>query len=297
VTTPRDTPDDGRPSVEARVRLAGDLRDQLASSRLAWEAALLRSDAALASGDPAEVQAALDDHRSLLDEFEERLGAVVAGATTARDLEVPAPDHAPAEPPPTGERSSPARRGAVALLGTAAAVLLVAGALASELPLEADLLNARTEAPEVESAPPDRPASAGPGEEAPPRDPGSDRVPPPGVPPTAPPGGPAVSTPSEPGAGSDRETTDEPASDREVAASQTRPTEEDGPTSDRVPAPERRHTDRPRRDEASGSLPDLDGVEGQGVSSPLRAPFAELPQDPVAPAPSPVASEPPTGLG
>jgi hypothetical protein len=162
VTTDRATPDDGRPSDEARARLTAELSEHLAASRVAWDAALLRSDAALDAGDDAGAQAALDDHRVLLGSLEERLGAIVADAIAAREAEAGVGDGvdvgrpaaaspAPAPVPPTPAASPPARpgrhgpatggvtplrRGASALLGAAAAVALLAGLLSVELPLD-----------------------------------------------------------------------------------------------------------------------------------------------------------------
>lgn len=158
MTSHHATPDDGRPSVEARTRLAEDLHEQLASSRMAWDAALLRSDAALASGDEAEVQAALADHRLLLGVLEERLGAVVAAATVTREAEqvvhgraaTVGADLAPADvhaTPPVASGSDPRRdpvtpspghRLVSALAGVAAALVLVTGLLGADLRLGPD---------------------------------------------------------------------------------------------------------------------------------------------------------------
>jgi hypothetical protein len=313
-TEPRDTPDDGRPSAEARVRLAGELHEQLASSRLAWDAALLRSDAALATGDAAEVQAALDDHRLLLGALEERLGAVVAGATAARDVEQSAQGDPPAEPldPTPDQRASP-RRGASALLGAAAAVLLVTGVLVSELPFEADGLIAGTEAPEVERALRPPPASEPLGVAGPPRVGRTSRVAPRGTLPTASGGAPAVPAPDdrEPG-GNAREVTREPAADRTVTstdaeatdaeATDAEATDGDGPVPGAVTGPQRQHTALPRHGDMAGSLPSRDGGDGHDLPASSPAPLAELPQeparqDPAAPAVAPAASEPTTELG
>jgi hypothetical protein len=156
VTTPSVTPDDGRPSAEARARLAAELHEQLASSRLAWDAALLRSDAAIAAGDQAEARAALDDHRLLLGVLQERLGEVVAAASVAREAEhvvrasaaahpaerrevagdpVRAAVHGSGDADPGHEHPSGqgARRGTSALLSATAALLLVTGFVNGDL--------------------------------------------------------------------------------------------------------------------------------------------------------------------
>lgn len=306
-TEPRDSPDDGRPSFEARVRLAGELHEQLASSRLAWGAALLRSDAALATGDAAEVQAALDDHRSLLGALEERLGAVVAGAMAVRDGERAVQGHPPAEPlqPTPEQHGSSGRRGASALLGAAAAVLLVAGVLASELPLEAEGLIAGTEAPQGERVLRPPPAPEPLGAVGPPRAGGASRSAPPGMLPAVSGGATAVPAPSErgPAGGAVREARGEPAADRTVTSTATGAEAVDAETAD-VPVTgpatglERQHTQPPRHDEVSGSLPSPD--EGPGRDLPAAIPddpLAEPGPDPVPPRVAPAASEPTTELG
>lgn len=297
VTSLRDTPDDGRPSLEARARLADELHEQLASSRLAWEAALLRSDAALAEGDAAEVQAALDEHRLLLGALEERLGALVAGATADRDLQAPSPDPAPAAlPRATSERASPARRGASALLGAAAAVLLVAGVLATDLPLEDRGLVAGTEAPEADDALRTRPASE--------RIDGA-RTPPTGETLDAPPGvlpgdagdAPAASTRSQPDPAPARGATDRTVPEEDVAASDTDAPPAHDAAADPITGPDRRRADAPSADELTRSLPSRDGGEGHDVPTALPDTLAELPEDAVPPATSPVTSEATPGLG
>jgi hypothetical protein len=85
--TRRDRPRVGRPSACAESRLAAGLRDQIDGSKLAWEAALLRGDAAISSGDAHEVEAALAEQRAILVTLETRLGEVVASATAEREAE------------------------------------------------------------------------------------------------------------------------------------------------------------------------------------------------------------------
>lgn len=308
-TEPRDTLDDGRPSFEAGVRLADELHEQLASSRLAWEAALLRSDAALATGDAAEVQAALDDHRSLLGALEERLGAVVAGATAVRDVEDAVQGQPPAEPlePTADQHRSPARRGASAFVGAAAAVLLVTGVLASELPFEADGLIAGTEAPEGELARRTPPPSEPLGVAEPPRVEVTSRVAPPGTLPTASGGAPAVPAPDDPRPGRGApEVTGEPAAGRTVPSADAEAVDADGPVTGPVTSPERQHTEPPRVGELTESVASRDGSHAQELPASSPDPVPELPQDPVPPDPVPpsapssvarAASEPTTELG
>jgi hypothetical protein len=142
VTTHPRTPDGDPPSDGVRPRFAAELHDQLASSRLAWEAALLRSDAALAAGDPAEIEAALEEQRAVLAELERRvLGSVAAiaapdGSAPGGGTSHPAPSSeggaTPVEPDgarPDGARPDGARRErrAPALSGAFAGLALVAG--------------------------------------------------------------------------------------------------------------------------------------------------------------------------
>jgi hypothetical protein len=140
VAIPDRTPDDGRPSPEACARFALELHHELASSRLAWDAALLRSDEALASGDQEAVDAAIDDHRLLLAALEDRVSAVVATATDGSRTGLPAPAAAPSTPAGTASAAAtgqplPAwRRGVASLLGAAAAVSLVASVAVGTLP-------------------------------------------------------------------------------------------------------------------------------------------------------------------
>ncbi len=135
----RRTGADRRPSAAARARVADGLHRELGSSRLAWDAALLRSDAAIAGGDEDEVRAALDDHRLLLAILEQRIGEVVATADTGETLDPPARtavgdleptlDAEPAGvcgPAAAGrDRLATALQRAGVLLGAAAAVLAV----------------------------------------------------------------------------------------------------------------------------------------------------------------------------
>lgn len=114
----RDPPIVGRPSACAQGRLAVSLRDQIDGSKLAWEAALLRGDAAIADGDAREVEAALAEQRAILVALEARLGEVVASATVEREAE----HVVTAVPPPP--RRDPLRRRLPAVLGSAAAALV-----------------------------------------------------------------------------------------------------------------------------------------------------------------------------
>lgn len=292
MTSRRDSPDDGRPSLEARARLADELHEHLASSRLAWDAALLRSDAALAEGNAAEVRAALDEHRLLLSALEERLGAVVSGATLDRDLQATIPDPAPAAlPPATSERPSPTGRGASALLGAAAAVLLVTGVLATDLPLEARGFIAGTEAPEADDAVRTWPASERTDRARSPRTGGTLDTSPDALPGDSDdaPGTDARSQPDPtPARGADRTVPGE-----DVAASDTDAPPAHGAASGPIPGPDRQRTDAPSADELTRSLPSRDGGDGHDVSTALPDPLAELPEDAVPPA----TSEPTPGLG
>ncbi len=130
------TAPDGRPSPAAR-ELATALHEQLAASRLAWEAALLRSDAALAAGDEAAAREALDDHQMLLAALEDQVGRAVARAIATREAAArvtpaaqPGPD---TEPRPAvaavGARTPGAWRRTTAPLVGAAAALLIATAV------------------------------------------------------------------------------------------------------------------------------------------------------------------------
>jgi hypothetical protein len=141
VPTPDRTPDDGRPSAEACARFALELHHELASSRLAWDAALLRSDEAFASGDQEAVDTAIDDHRLLLAALEDRVSAVLESATDGSRTGSPALGAAPStpeEPAPTAPAVRPPlpawRRGVASLLGAAAAVSLAAAVAVGTLP-------------------------------------------------------------------------------------------------------------------------------------------------------------------
>lgn len=294
MTSLRDTPDDGRPSLEACARLADELHEQLASSRLAWDAALLRSDAALADGDAAEVQAALAEHRLLLGVLEERLAAVVSGATADRDLQAPIRDPAPASlPRPTSERASPSRRGASALLGAAAAVLLVAGVLATDLPLEARGLIAATEAPEADDALRTSPASERVDGARPPRTGGTLDA----SPGLLTDGSGTASTRSRSQPAPARRAPDRTPPQEDLAASDTDPPSAQDAAPGPITGPDRQSVDASSADELTGPLPSRDGGEGHDVPTALPDPMAELPEDAVPPGAPSAASEPAPGLG
>jgi hypothetical protein len=132
VTTHPRTPDGDPPSDGSRPRFAAELHDQLASSRLAWEAALLRSDAALASGDPAEIEAALEEQRTVLAELERRvLGSVAAIAATDGSAPVAGTPHpvpsSEEDATPVAPRCARHERRAPALSGAFAGLALIAG--------------------------------------------------------------------------------------------------------------------------------------------------------------------------
>ncbi|MEX1164450.1 MAG: hypothetical protein WEB03_13020 [Nitriliruptor sp.] len=141
---------DRRPSATDRARLAGDLHRELGTSRLAWDAALLRSDAAIAGGDEDEVRAALDDHRLLLQILEQRIGEVVATAAQAR-IGDPTPDEPALLESTTGSNGGPRDRLATVLhragvlLGTAAAVLAVVAVGVGDPPIGPQTTVARSE--------------------------------------------------------------------------------------------------------------------------------------------------------
>ncbi|WP_052665482.1 hypothetical protein [Nitriliruptor alkaliphilus] len=315
MTSPHATPDDGRPSIEARTRLAGDLHEQLASSRMAWDAALLRSDAALASGDEAEVQAALADHRLLLGVLEERLGAVVAAATVTREAERvvrssaavcadPAPPGGHATPPPALAASDP-RRGPVApspghrlvgaLAGAAVALVFLGGLLGADLRLGTDGLVAGTttqDEPGVQArvaatsvAPPALPGFggvAGP-RAALPRFSGS-------LPPATAPTGPndAAGPSGDAAPGLPGQLPD----DREGAPTPPGPDRDGPPRGDAPGAP-----DLPRPEELVERLAEREGGDGTDVDTSIPRSLTEIvevtPEAPIEPA----ASDPTGGLG
>lgn len=131
MTTDPRTPDGGPPSAEACADVAAALQDELAGTRLAWEAALLRSDAALAAGDPTEIDAALDEQRAVLADLERRVrrslaAAIPSGSTPAARGAVPTETSPQAATTPPDDAH--ARRGRTpALTGAFAGLALVAG--------------------------------------------------------------------------------------------------------------------------------------------------------------------------
>lgn len=172
MTDPRDAAD-GPPSVGRRDAFADRLGRELDASRLAWDAAILRSDAALASGDADSVRRALDDHRLLLEILEARIGEVVATADASTGgvggaPELPATDDPTTRAPATGSEQAalvPTARAtgrgnrwvrtylrASALVGAAAAVALVVVVGTGGAPAGPDATIARTDqdAAEVE---------------------------------------------------------------------------------------------------------------------------------------------------
>lgn len=136
MSTPHRTPDGDRPSPASCARFAVDLHHELASARLAWDAALLRSDAAVASGDATEVAAAIEDHRLLLTSLQDQVGSLLEDAAGDR---APTPagtaEAAGAPEGPRDHRSPSAiRRGTASLLGAAAAAALVTGLTVGAMP-------------------------------------------------------------------------------------------------------------------------------------------------------------------
>jgi hypothetical protein len=118
----------------ARARLAAELHEELARTRLAWAAATLRGDAARQTGDRAGAERALAEQRTLLRDLHVNVDTVVGRALVEREVaaivaarpEPSAPEVAPgAAAPGVGRRSVRARAGAV--LGAVVAGL--AGAL------------------------------------------------------------------------------------------------------------------------------------------------------------------------
>jgi hypothetical protein len=118
----------------ARARLAAELHEELARTRLAWAAATLRGDAARQTGDRAGAERALDEQRTLLRDLHLNIDTVVGRALLER--EVAAIVAAP--PEPSGPEGSPAavrpgvgRRSVRGRVGAAlgAVVAAVAGAL------------------------------------------------------------------------------------------------------------------------------------------------------------------------
>lgn len=120
-----------------RVRLAAHLDHELATARIAWEAAVLRADDAVVRGDDVGAYRALDDQRAVLAGLEGAVARVVADAVTTRETSIApgvVPEREAAVPPdgsvPTGSPSDDGGRvgrwleRAPALLGAAAAAVL-----------------------------------------------------------------------------------------------------------------------------------------------------------------------------
>lgn len=88
--TPADGPavradDPARLGADVHGELSTDLHEELDRLRLAWGAALLRTDVALTEGDADAVDRGLAEHHLLLDELEAALLRTVARALTARE--------------------------------------------------------------------------------------------------------------------------------------------------------------------------------------------------------------------
>jgi hypothetical protein len=77
------------PRATRADRLAGELDRTVGRTRLAWEATLLRADAARQAGDHAAVRRALDDQRTLLRDLHEQLDRAVQDATADEATPVP----------------------------------------------------------------------------------------------------------------------------------------------------------------------------------------------------------------
>jgi hypothetical protein len=269
-----------QPSGPARRQLDDDLRHELDRARLAWDAALLRSDRAVSDGGDREVRAALDDHQVLLQELEARLLEVVAAATPAETgWRTQAGPAAPVRRP-RGPRWT-------SLAGAVAAVVLLAAVTVAEvidLTRPTDATIARTVS--------DRDVTPGAGA-------ADDTVAPPApVPPAppeaatppaggdAPPAGGATSGPA-PGTADDQPAAQEDARDGSGEVADQDPA--DGPTE--PPGP-------PEPDQLTDPLEPPPGPPAQGVPD-------ALPGSAAAPAPTPSsatvgplpASEPTLGLG
>jgi hypothetical protein len=118
----------------ARARLAIELHEELARTRLAWAAATLRGDAARQTGDRAAAERALDEQRTLLRDLHANVDTVVGRALVERETAAIVADAAatssPERAPAAGPRSLPpqSRRARVgAVLG--AVVAVVAGSV------------------------------------------------------------------------------------------------------------------------------------------------------------------------
>jgi hypothetical protein len=71
----------------AQARLAAELDDSLSRTRMAWEAASLRGDAALRLGDRAEAVRALDEQRALLRDLHTQVDRALGRAVVAGEAE------------------------------------------------------------------------------------------------------------------------------------------------------------------------------------------------------------------
>jgi hypothetical protein len=143
--TPPSRGTDGRgiPAVE-RARLAAELHEELARTRLAWAAATLRGDAARRTGDRAAAARALDEQRTLLRDLHASVDTAVGRALVEREaatiVAAAAASSSAERAPAAALRSLPSRsrRGGVgAVLGAVVAlVAVVAGSVAvgSEVP-------------------------------------------------------------------------------------------------------------------------------------------------------------------
>jgi hypothetical protein len=136
--TPPSRGTDGRgiPAV-ARARLAAELHEELARTRLAWAAATLRGEAARQTGDRAAAARALDEQRTLLRDLHASVDTVVGRALVEREtaaIVAAAATSSAERAPAAASRSLPprSRRGGVgAVLGAVVAlVAVVAGSVA-----------------------------------------------------------------------------------------------------------------------------------------------------------------------
>jgi hypothetical protein len=138
ISPPQGTDGRGVPAV-ARARLAAELHEELARTRLAWAAATLRGDAARQTGDRATAERALAEQRTLLRDLHSHVDAVVGRALLEREAAAivpPPPGPSTTQRAPTVDRPEVERRpvrGRVgAVLGVVAAA--VAGVLVAGTP-------------------------------------------------------------------------------------------------------------------------------------------------------------------